>query len=275
MTIPLAVTTAAKLTPTLEHIAREMSALLNGPYVPRMGRSLPNIFEASEACRLLVAGADHLRLYDGASGAEYFYHPNMFLSRGSVILAGGSDHFLSAVDLSPGETLLDCTLGFASESALASLALGETGKVVGLESEPVLAEITRRGLQTFVLRSAPLTAALRRIEVITADNHLYLEFCETNAFDVVYFDPFFDERLSGSEASISPLFVFGNPTPLSPDAVEDARRVARRRVVIKHPGHIELPGPIPQWVTKTYGGRKSRVVYSVLENLNEEITTRI
>ena len=268
MTIPLAVTTAAKLTPTLEQTAQEMSAQLSGPYIPRMGRSLPDIFEASEARRLLVVGTDHLRLHDRASGAEYFYHPNMFLSRGSVILAGGPDHFLSAVDLKLGETLLDCTLGFASESALASLALGDTGKVVGLESEPVLAEITRRGLQTFVLRSVPLTAALRRIEVITADNRFYLESCATNAFDVVYFDPFFDERLSGSEASISPLFIFGNPAPLCPDAVADARRVARQRVVIKHPGHIELPGSISHWVTKTHGGRKSRVVYSVLENVN-------
>ena len=270
MTIPLAVTTAAKLTPTLDQIAQELSAQLRSPYVPRMGRSLPDIFEASEASRLLVVGTDHLRLYDRASGAEYFYHPNMFLSRGSVILAGGPDHFLSAVDLKPGETLLDCTLGFASESALASLTLGDIGKVVGLESESVLAEITRRGLQTFVLRSASLTAALRRIEVVTADNRSYLECCETNAFDVVYFDPFFDERLSGSEASISPLFVFGNPAPLSPDAVKDARRVARRCVVVKHPGHIDLPEPIPQWVTKTQGGRKSRVVYSVIENLVKE-----
>lgn len=266
MITSLVITTAAKLTPTLEHIASEMSAQLDAPLISRMGRSLPDIFEVTGAERLLVVGSDHLRLYDRTTGAEYFYHPNMFLSRGSVVLSGGSDHFLSAVDLNPGDRLLDCTLGFASESALASLALDGTGKVVGLESEPVLAAITRRGLQTFILRSAPLTAALRRIEVVTADYRTYLKNCESHAFDVVYFDPFFDERLSGSEASVSPLFVFGNPAPLSPEAVDEARRVARRCVVIKHPGSTELPGPITEWVTKTQGGRKSRVIYSVIEN---------
>lgn len=266
MTTPLVITTAAKLTPTLEQIALEMSALLNAPTISRMGRSLPDIFGATGAERLLVVGCDHLRLYDRATGAEYFYHPNMFLSRGSVVLAGGSDHFLSAVDLKPGDRLLDCTLGFASEAALASLVLGSTGRVVGLESETALAALTRRGLQTFVLRSEPLTAAMRRIEVITANYQRYLQSCEPDAFDVVYFDPFFDERLSGSEASISPLFVFGNPAPLAREAVDEARRVARRRVVIKHPGSVELPEPIPAWVTKTQGGRKSRVVYSIIEN---------
>ena len=270
MTISLVVTTAAKLTPIAERLAHEISVLLSKPYIPRQGRSLVDIYGASEASRLLVVGADQLRLYDRASGAEYFYHPNMFLSRGSVVLAGGSDHFLSAVNLRRGETLLDCTLGFASESALASLTLNGTGKVVGLESEAVLAEVTRRGLQTFVLRSELLTAALRRVEVITADNLTFLQRCKPRAFDVVYFDPFFDERLSGSEASVTPLFVFGNSAPLSSDAVENARRVARRCVVIKHPIHIDLPGSIPQWVTKTHGGRKSRIVYSVLETWNQE-----
>ena len=265
MSDSLSVTTAAKLSPETLRVAQELSSELNAPYLPRLGRSLPDVFAGSGAARLLVVGSDHLRLVDRASGAEYFYHPNMFLSRGSVVLGGGPDHFLEAVALKPGDHLLDCTLGFASEAALASLVLGETGKVVGLESSPALAAITQRGLQTFVLRSAPLEAALRRIEVHTADHHEYLSLCETGSYDVVYFDPFFEKPLAGSEHSISPLFLFGNPATLSPEAVAEARRIARRRIVIKHPSHVTLPDPLPGWVTLTVGGRKSRVVYSVLE----------
>lgn len=101
---------------------------------------------------------------------------------------------------------------------------------------------------------------------MTAESGAYLAQCETNAFDVVYFDPFFDHRLTGSEASVSPLFLFGNPAPLDPTAVREALRVARRRVVIKHPRHAPLPEPMPKWVTETVGSRKSRVVYSVMES---------
>ena len=264
MPLPIAVTTAAKPSPKTEALAQEMSALLEAPFLPRQGRSLTDVYATANTERLLICGSDHLRLHDRATGAEYFYHPNMFLTRGSVVLGGGIDQFLQAVDLRPGDRLLDCTLGFASEAALASLILGDTGSVVGLESEPALVAVTRQGLQTFPLRSAPLAAALRRIEVVAADSRSYLPQCQTGAFDVVYFDPFFEERLSGSEASVSPLFVFGNPAPLSPEAVTEARRVARRGVVIKHPAHFTLPNPLPEWVTQTVGGRKSRVIYSVM-----------
>jgi len=265
MPLPIAVTTAARPSPETEALAQEMAAQLDVLYVPRLERSLPDVYSASDAGRLLISGGDHLRLHDRATGAEYFYHPNMFLTRGSVVLGGGPDHFLQAADLKPGDRLLDCTLGFASEAALASLVIGDTGTIVGLESVPALAAVTRRGLQAFPLRAIPLAAALRRIEVVTADSRDYLPQCGTGVFDVVYFDPFFAERLSGSEASVSPLFVFGNPAPLSPEAVAEARRVARRRVLIKHPSHITLPDPLSEWVTETIGGRKSRVIYSVMD----------
>jgi len=51
----------------------------------------------------------------------------------------------------------------------------------------------------------------------------------------------FGERLAGSENSVSPLAHFGDPTPLQTFAVQEARRIARRRVVIKHPKYEPLP----------------------------------
>lgn len=265
MTVPLTVTTAARPTIEIENQAQALSEELASPYLPRLGRSIQDIYTASNSARLLIVGADHLRLHDRITGAEYFYHPNMFLTRGSAVLCGGSDPFLRAVNLQPGDKLLDCTLGFGSEAALASLILGDRGTVVGLESVAVLAAITRLGLQSFPLRSAELAEALRRITVVTADHCDFLSNCEAGEFDVIYFDPFFSERLSGSEASVSPLFVFGNPAPLTLDAVREARRVARRRVVIKHPSHITLPRPLLEWVTNTIGSRHSRLIYQVME----------
>lgn len=264
MTILLAVTTSVKPSASIEAQAHSLAAKLQAPLVPRLGRSLPQMFDASEAERLLIAGADHLRLRDQATGAEYYFHPNMFLIRGSNVLRGVPDHFLEAAGLSSGERLLDCTLGFASESALASLIVGESGLVIGLESVPELAAIAQVGVREFPLPSPVLRAALRRVQVIAADHGAYLRSCGAHSFDVVYFDPFFEKRLTGSEASVSPLFVFGNPAPLDPSAIAEACRVARRRVVIKHPRHEPLPNEVSARVTETVGSRKSRLVYSVI-----------
>lgn len=264
MTSLLAVTTSVKPTLDIEAQAHGLAAELHAPFVPRAGRPLPQIFAASQATRLLIAGADHLRLRDRATGTEYYFHPNMFLIRGANVLRGAPDHFLQATGLGPSDRLLDCTLGFASEAALASLAVGERGLVLGLESVPELAAVARVGIQQFPLPNAALAAALRRVQVAAADYADFLRGCPAGAFDVVYFDPFFEKRLSGSEASVSPLFVFGNPAPLDPAAVAEACRVARRRVVVKHPCHEPLPAEVSARVTETVGSRKSRLVYAVI-----------
>lgn len=266
MPIPLAVTTSVKSfkpSTALEAQARTYAAELQAPYVPRIGLSLPDVFAKADANRLLIVGADHLRLRDRATGTEYFFHPNLFQVRAANVLRGAPDHFLEATQLAPGHSLLDCTLGFASEASLAALVVGETGRVTGLESVPELALVTRLGVQRFELHSRTLTQALRRVQVVTADSADYLPLCADNSVDVVYFDPFFEHRLSGSEVSVSPLFIFGNPAPLQAETVAQARRVARR-VVIKHPRDEPLPERVQAWVTETLSSRKRRVVYSVL-----------
>ena len=264
MPIPLAVTTSVRPDPIIEAEARACAAELHAPFVPRFGLSIADVFAQADAGRLLIAGADHLRLRDRATGTEYFFHPNLFQVRAANVLRGAPDHFLEATQLKPGDSILDCTLGFASEAGLAALVVGDTGSVTGLESVPELALVTRVGVQRFSLHSAQMTAALRRVQVVTADSAEYLPGCPDASVDVVYFDPFFEHRLSGSEVSVSPLFVFGNPDPLRAETVAEARRVARRRVVIKHPRDEPLPEPIAAGVTETVSSRKRRVVYSVL-----------
>lgn len=267
MPISLAVTTSVRPPPSIEAQAQNYAAELQAPYVSRFGLSLPDLFTAADADRLLIVGADHLRLRDRATGTEYFFHPNLFQVRASNVLRNAPDHFLSATQLGPGDSLLDCTLGFASEASLAALVVGEAGQVIGLESVPDLALVTRVGVQSFVLASTVMTAALHRVQVVTDDSQAYLPQQPDHSVDVVYFDPFFEHRLSGSEFSVSPLFLFGNPAPLDTATVAEARRVARRRVVIKHPRDEPLPEPIADWVIETVAGRKRRVVYSVLEPL--------
>lgn len=64
--------------------------------------------------------------------------PNSFSSEYSdvqsqTLLTGEKEPMLRAAYLSEGDTFLDCTLGLGSDAIIASMAVGETGSVVGIE----------------------------------------------------------------------------------------------------------------------------------------------
>ncbi len=262
--VPLTVTTSTNPGPELQDRAQRIAEELGAPYQARRGDSLAEVVAHSAATRLLIVGVQQVGLRDTATGMEYLFHPNMTPVRAHHRMRGGRDLFLEAAGLGPGDRHLDCTLGFAAEATLAAMAVGEAGSVVGLESASALAAVTREGLRTFPMPQPLIAAAMRRVQVVTADYRDYLRGCEDCSFDVVYFDPFFQERLSGAENSVSPLAHFGDPSPLDPDSVREARRVARRRVVIKHPHHEPLPSQVAREVTLTVAARHSRLTYSVL-----------
>jgi len=113
-----------------------------------------------------------------------------------------------------------------------SFAAGPAGRVVALESEPVLHAIVREGLRTYRTGMVDADAALRRIELIRADHAEYLSSLPENSVDIVYFDPMLRIPVYES-SSMEPLRGVANPAPLSHEAVREARRVARRVVVLK------------------------------------------
>jgi 16S rRNA (guanine1516-N2)-methyltransferase len=264
--LPLAITTATNPSAEMEDRGRLLAAELNASYAPRRTVSIAQIFHETGATRLLVVEKTRL-LLRGQDGAEYFYHPNMALVRGMNMLRGGHDLFEEATGLGLGDSLLDCTLGFASEATLGALLVGETGLIVGLESVPELAAVTRAGVAQFVLQTRRIENAMRRIQVVSADYRSYLPRCAARAFDVVYFDPFFGERLPGSEHSVSPLFHFGDHAPLDAGSLLEARRVARRRVVVKHPRQEPLPSEIASETDSVVTTRKNRVQYDIFTAL--------
>jgi hypothetical protein len=129
--------------------------------------------------------------------------------------------------------VLDATLGYASEAILCAHAVGESGVVHGIEAVPELGVMVREGLQTVTTDHKALNAAMRRVRVMhLGDHHEYLRRCSGGTYDVVCFDPFFDIVLEGQQ-QIAPLRHFGHHGPLLPEALVEARRVARRRVVVK------------------------------------------
>lgn len=262
----LAATTAKKPTSEMEERARDAAIELGVEYWPRRNVTVTRVFQECGADRLLVADVDRWLLKDRVTKLAYHFHPNLAMIRGLNVRRGWRDVFLDAIAAQPGDHILDCTVGFAGEAALAAVAVGETGRVVGLESVPELAFVTRQGVGAFPLYPMALREGLRRVEVVTADYRDYLQRCESGSFDVVYFDPFFGERLPGSENSVSPLAVFGNTAAIDVESIHQARRVARRRVIIKTPRSEDfyLPDEIEEMVSEFVVGRHSRVVYHVI-----------
>lgn len=245
--------------------AHALSVELSAQYCERDGRSIGRILTESGSDFALVVQASRLTLSDGAT--VYSYHPNMLLVRGLNVLRKSRDVFLDAAEFRPGESALDCTLGFGCEASLASLAVGPAGRVLGLESSPALAAVTRAGMAEFPLQTPMLREAMRRVDVLRADYTRFLEDAAGGSFDVVCFDPFFDERIEGSEHAVSPLVRYGDPRPLNETALMRARRVARRRVILKHPRFAVLPDRLLDARASVVTSRKGPTAYSLFDPL--------
>ncbi|MES2465286.1 MAG: class I SAM-dependent methyltransferase [Armatimonadota bacterium] len=259
----LFVTTALKRTPELEAHARSLAAELTASFLPRADLGMPKLFETNAGYqKALVVQAERLLLVR-RSGEELFYHPNMAFLRLGNLLRGGRDLLMDATQLKPGESVLDATLGYAAEAILCAHLVGDTGEVHGIEAVPELGIVVREGLQSVTTDQEILNAAMRRVKVVHLGNHLdFLRGCEDNRYDVVCFDPFFEEMLEQSH-SIAPLRVFGSLSPLLPEAVSEAKRVARRRVVIKTEKWADTLSSLG--VTERCGSRGGKVVYGIID----------
>ena len=128
--------------------------------------------------------------------------------------------------LAPGERVLDATLGFGQDARVAARLVGPTGAVVGLESSLPLAVLAQASLA----RERPSRSAA--IEVWHGEACEFLATAQSGEFDVVLFDPMFARTLA-SQPGFDLLRRYANPAPLTPQMIADARRVARRLVLVK------------------------------------------
>lgn len=128
--------------------------------------------------------------------------------------------------------MLDATLGLGADAIVFSHATGVHGKVVGIESERVLAILVEDGLRHWSSDADALVEAMRRIEVRHANHLEELKRLPDRSFDVVYFDPMFEMTVQSS-SGIAGVREFANQQSLHEEAVTEALRVARKRVVCK------------------------------------------
>ncbi|EJW15648.1 class I SAM-dependent methyltransferase [Paenibacillus alvei] len=225
------VTTGEYTSPELKERARKMAKLFGWHYAERRNQTLPRMQRRYGDDEFLVYLNDCVR-YLKLGSTELTYHPSMAYVRAKRILSGDADGMITASGIQPGDEVLDCTAGLAGDALVFAVAAGPNGRVTALESEPSLFALVHEGLQLYESGVEEVTQAMRRIQMKQADHLSMLRSLPSRSVDVVYFDPMFRSPVTSS-ASIDPLRTMANHEALTHEAIKEACRVARKRVVMK------------------------------------------
>jgi len=196
----------------------DLPLLLRQPKAPVRGL-------LAQAKVLVVFGEDAVSLWDreghvrGGAGLAAL--------RLKEIAKGRAEDPLQRVgQLTAGERVLDATLGFAQDARVAARLVGPGGAVLGVESSLPLAVFADATLR----RESPRASAA--IEVRHAESGALLREMSAGSVDVVLFDPMFGRALS-AQPGFEMLRRLADPSPLTAEALSEARRVACRVVLVK------------------------------------------
>lgn len=226
---PLAVTTSGQPDEPLVARARAAARAWGLPFVPRrkkqpLGPLLEGVAEA-----FLVFGRDEVSLWD--THGSFSFHPGMAHLRRKRLDAGEGDTLVRVAQLAPGDHVLDCTLGLGQDALVAARAVGPRGRVLGVEKSLALWAVVDEGLRHY-----PTGPDACPVETRCADALAVLAAQPDASWDVVLFDPMFDKPKK-AQPSFELLRRFAEHAPLTPDVLAEARRVARRWVVVKAGRH--------------------------------------
>jgi hypothetical protein len=254
------VTTSSERTSFLEARARGICDAEGWRYIPRRRRPLPDILAEQSLRGILVVGHDR-EVFWTATGTRLFYHPSLAKTRIRALAAGQRDSVATALDLVPGDRVMDANLGLATDALV--IAAVTSAPVLGVEIDPVIAYLTRSGLRTYPFaRYFPEGAILAsQIRVFCADHTDVLRSVADRSYDAVYFSPMFIQPRKVCDDRM-PLREFAPATFVSSEALREAFRVARKRVVIKI-NRDRPPGiPLPRGY-RVSGGRRAYAQYLV------------
>ena len=226
--MPLIVTTAIEKEAKLVKRAQDLAQLYGGVYQDRGKRTMKQIYRQAEGT--LVLNKNELIYYD-AEGQKLFFHPNTAWLR----VLNGRDPLLEALACPAGASVLDATMGMASDS----LVMQYFGyQVTALESNPLVHLIVSDGLSRFVMEDSRFTQAMRDLVTFCQDHESYLAQVEDKSIDCVYFDPMFKVGIEESK-NLDGIRLLANRQTLTEETLAQAKRVARHRIVVK--AHYQDP----------------------------------
>lgn len=225
------ITTGGRPDEHSKRLAMEAAEVLGFPVMERKKRSVVRL-QQEYGTDVIVAGKDRFELYRIGMDEPFFFHPNSAAFRLKRLMKGEKDPLVEVAQLKRGDSFLDCTLGLASDSIIASYIVGDSGKVVGIEMDAAVSFITKRGLQSFQSESQQLVQAMSKIEVIHSDAVRFLREQPDSSWDIVYLDPMFHAPIAES-SNFTALRHVGVHSVLTQEWMEQALRVCKHRVVVK------------------------------------------
>lgn len=180
---------------------------------------------------MVIVSPQEVRLLSEGQPA-FFFHPSMALVRLKRLRIGGTDTLLSVSGVVHGDTVIDCTAGLCSDSLVFSYAVSSEGQVIAMEASPMLHAIVREGLKLYHTGINEFDEAMRAIKPVQGHHEPLLRQMGDKSADVVYFDPMFERPITTS-SNLVPLRSQACREPLTEQAVREAVRVARKKVILK------------------------------------------
>ncbi|MBM4762044.1 class I SAM-dependent methyltransferase [Bacillus sp. B15-48] len=254
------ITTAGRTNKEMVIRAKQIGIELGLTYVHRNKRSVQAIMEIEQA-DCIVVSKNRMELYPYGETEPFFFHPNSSMFRVKRLKKGESDPFVEAAQLELGMSVLDCTLGLASDSIVASYSVGFTGKIIGIEANPFLAFIVQQGLQSWQSGMDEMDEAMRNISVIQGHSLEVMRTLADDSVDCVYFDPMFEESILESDG-IRNLTKFARIEGISDNMISEALRIARKRIILKD--HYRSPR-FAQFNFKVYKRKSAKFHFGVIE----------
>lgn len=215
------VTTSLGMDEHLVQKAKNLAEELGLAYFDRRKHAVKVFLKQADA--VLVVYKDRLGI-EQKEGQKLFFHPDTAMLR----IKSGRDPLLEL--LGPDkQTVLDCTMGLASDS----IVLASAGhQVTALESSRLIHFIVSKGLQEFDSGKEVVNQAMRSIQTIWTDSLTYLKKQVDQSVDVIYLDPMFSQEITESD-NLDGLKPFANYTALSEEFLSECKRVARKKIIIK------------------------------------------
>jgi Putative SAM-dependent methyltransferase len=225
------ITTAGRTTSSLTFKAKTLAGKYGVLYKERNRLSIEEMKNQFQD-HIIVVGKEgiYISLLNGKT--KLFFHPNLGMVRAKRLLKGEQDPLIQTAKLQEGMWFLDCTLGLAADSIIASLAVGKTGFVTGIEGNEMLHFLVKEGLENFHSGKIEIDHAMRRIDVVHHDHLAFLKQVEDKSYHVVYLDPMFQEAIEASNG-INAIREQALTTDITPELIAEAKRVATDRIVIK------------------------------------------
>ena len=254
------ISTSSKTNAYLIEQAKKVSQLLQMPYVPRKHQSVEDLLTTYHCAGALIITKEGPS-FVSKEGVPHQFHLSMAHLRLLEIDRGHTDHLLRAIGYETVTSVLDCTAGLGSDSAVISYGCPHLTRHTAIEGHPILGYITNYGFRHFQHKNPNVTEALRRIQLVICNYQDYLEQLKPNSYDVIYVDPMFENPVYES-----PQFLQWRghllESKITPEIVELALEKSKRLVIKERKGS-RLFKDIPP--IEMVGGKYSSIAYGIYE----------